>query len=57
MTPAGWFRLLLFVLFIQTVYKDTWRNAIFHLKDYCCLDRPEDKEKMCNLKEEEEEKH
>lgn len=60
MTPAGWFRSLLFVLFIQTVCKDIWRNAIFHLIDYCCLERQEDEEKMCNLKkeeEDEEEKH
>lgn len=47
--PAGWFRSLLFVLFIQTVCKDTWKNAIFHLIDYCCLDRQEDKEDMCNF--------
>lgn len=60
MTPAGGFRSLLFVLFIQTLCKDTWKNAIFHLIDYCCLDRQKDKGKMCNLKEEEEgekEKH
>ncbi|XDV31893.1 hypothetical protein PO909_002823 [Leuciscus waleckii] len=38
-----------------TLCKDTWKNAIFHLIDYCCLDRQKDKVKMCNLAEEEEE--